>query len=158
MQKRIILAQILISLIYQSVQGVNLCKQMLGVNPSDSLDYTFQTIGLNTVRSYQLAPGTVCQLNFDGIDNQQMYFLPSNISTSGKNISVSYDRYINLNGNCIKDYSVIGAFSGLLLNYSKMYNPKNNGFCKYNFYLSAKNCSSNCDTLSYTYSFYTYVQ
>ena len=69
MQKRIILAQIFISLIYQSVQGVNLCKQMLGVNPSDSLDYTFQTIGLNTVRSYQLAPGTVCQLNFDGIDN-----------------------------------------------------------------------------------------
>ena len=131
---------------------------MLGVTPSDSLDYTLQTIGLNTLRSYQLAPGTVCQLNFDGIDNQQMYFLPANISTSGQNISISYDRFINLNGNCIKDYSVIGAFKGLLLNYTKMYNTKNNGFCKYYIYLSAANCSSNCNSLSYNFKFYTFVQ
>ena len=130
---------------------------MLGVTPSDSLDYTLQTIGLNTLRSYQLAPGTVCQLNFDGIDNQQMYFLPANISTSGQNISISYDRFINLNGNCIKDYSVIGAFKGLLLNYTKMYNTKNNGFCKYYIYLSAANCSSNCNSLSYNRWSTTYI-
>ena len=125
----------------------HMCLRSAKVQLTQSKTIVYQKQGFNLEKRFVLNPGTTCQYNMDKASNFLMFMQKQGNGEAGqfgKYITYSWDRYLNIDGECVYDTTGVGELDGIFMDFRKFGADKEGGICKYFFYFYAANCGDDC--------------